>query len=67
MCFSIEALSVTGTSKVTMTGMPTPTVSPCSGATEAKVCWSSVRSWVWKRAILVTCWPSLRVAVACTR
>ena len=35
MCFSIEALSVTGTSKVTITGMPTPTVSPCSGATEA--------------------------------
>ena len=34
MCFSIEALSVTGTSKVTITGMPTPTVSPCSGATD---------------------------------
>jgi hypothetical protein len=34
MCFSMEALSVTGTSKVTMTGMPTPTVSPASGATD---------------------------------
>ena len=31
MCFSNDALSVTGTSKVTITGMPTPTVSPCSG------------------------------------
>ena len=34
MCFSNAALSVTGTSKVTITGMPTPTVSPCSGATD---------------------------------
>ena len=34
MCFSNAALSVTGTSKVTITGMPTPTVSPGSGATE---------------------------------
>ena len=34
MCFSKAALSVTGTSKVTITGMPTPTVSPCSGATD---------------------------------
>ena len=34
MCFSMAARSVTGTSKVTMTGMPTPTVSPSSGATE---------------------------------
>ena len=33
-CFSIEARSVTGTSKVTMTGMPTPTVSPARGAIE---------------------------------
>ncbi|MDT4886142.1 hypothetical protein FQZ97_1224560 [compost metagenome] len=28
------ALSLTGRSKVTMTGMPTPTFSPCSGATD---------------------------------
>ena len=35
MCFSMAARSVTGTSKVTITGMPTPTVSPSSGATEA--------------------------------
>ena len=34
MCFSNAAWSVTGTSKVTITGMPTPTVSPCSGATD---------------------------------
>jgi len=34
MCFSNDALSVTGTSKVTITGMPTPTVSPASGATD---------------------------------
>ena len=34
MCFSNAALSVTGRSKVTMTGMPTPTVSPCRGATD---------------------------------
>ena len=34
MCCSNEARSVTGTSKLTMTGMPTPTVSPASGATE---------------------------------
>ena len=34
MCFSMVARSVTGTSKVTITGMPTPTVSPGSGATE---------------------------------
>ena len=33
MCFSNDARSVTGTSKVTITGMPTPTVSPSSGAT----------------------------------
>ena len=31
MCFSNAALFVTGTSKVAITGMPTPTVSPCSG------------------------------------
>ena len=34
MCFSNAAWSVTGTSKVTTTGMPTPTVSPASGATD---------------------------------
>ena len=34
MCFSKLARSVTGTSKLTITGIPTPTVSPASGATE---------------------------------
>ena len=33
---------------------------------EAKVCWSSVRSWVWKREVRVTCLPSLRSATALT-
>ena len=35
MCFSKAARSVTATSKETTTGIPTPTVSPCRGATEA--------------------------------
>jgi hypothetical protein len=35
MCFSMAARLVTGMSNVTTTGMPTPTVSPSSGATEA--------------------------------
>ena len=35
MCSRSTRRSVTGMSKVTMTGMPTPTVSPGSGATEA--------------------------------
>ena len=34
MCFSKAALFWTATSKVAITGMPTPTVSPCSGATD---------------------------------
>ena len=34
MCFSNAARSVTGTSNVTITGMPTPTVSSASGATD---------------------------------
>ncbi len=46
MCFSMAFLSVTGTSKVTITGMPTPTVSPSSGAIAANVCWSRLRSTV---------------------
>ncbi len=34
MCRWMAFLFVTATSKVTITGMPTPTVSPLSGATE---------------------------------
>ncbi len=34
MCFSNAALSWTATSNVAITGIPTPTVSPCNGATE---------------------------------
>ncbi len=34
MCRSNAAWSVTGRSKLTTTGMPTPTVSPSSGATD---------------------------------
>src|SRR4051812_18034421 len=49
-CFSIDALSVTGTSKRTITGIPMPTVWPLSGAIDGKVCWSRVspvvRKWV---------------------
>ena len=64
MCFSKSARSVTGTSKVTMTGMPTPTVSPSNGAIEAKVCSASVRSTVWKLRVRSTVRPSLRVVEA---
>jgi hypothetical protein len=34
MFFSNAALSLTGRSKLTITGMPTPTVSSASGATD---------------------------------
>ena len=63
MCFSKVARSVTGRSKVTITGMPTPTVSPSSGAIAAKVCSSRVRSTVWKLRVRSTRLPSARWAV----
>ena len=64
MCFSNMARSVTGRSKVTTTGIPTPTVSPSSGATAAKVCSSRVRSTVLKVRVRSTLRPSDRVADA---
>ena len=60
------ALSFTATSKETITGMPTPTDSPFSGATDGYVCWSRLRSTVRKLDRLVTSAPSERRATVVT-
>src|SRR3954451_13693804 len=64
---SMDALSVTGTSNRTITGMPTPTVSPFTGAKLGKVCWSRLRSSVRKDDRLTVSMPSSSTATVCTR
>ena len=61
---SNAARSVTGTSNDTMTGIPMPTVSPCSGATDGYVCSSSDSARVVKVVSEVASSPSSPVPVA---
>ena len=61
---ALEALRgpAPGTSKVTTTGIPTPTVSPFSGATEAKVCSARLSARVRNDRFSTTRSPASSVA-----